>query len=921
MLLVVLLLGGALTARAQQAPPTVFNGSVRLRESGEAVAGANVILQTADGKSVLGFSSTDANGAYSIQFRGRKDTVMLKVTGFNVKPAVRVVSFKSQTVNFSVAYEKMTIREVLVKSESVKRRGDTLNYYVASYIDSLDRNIGDVLKKMPGIDVKSNGQILYNSKPINKFYVEGLDMMGGSYGQAVNNVRAKDIASVQVLENHQPIKALKEISFSDKAAINLKLKDKAKGTFASTMVLGAGIKPWMWYASVAAMQFSAGFQFLATYKTNNSGEDVTSELNSFYGGLAEISPMAAVHKPSVPGIDKGRYMDNATHALSANVLLKLDSIRTVTVQGKYIHDLEKFASNSRTVYYIAEAEPLEIAENTFAAELGDGFEAGIHYNANARKRYTDENFTARADIDSRYGYVKTGADSIAQQYAGTPKVRLKNHFRAEKVVAGRRLSFSSDIDYGQLPEELRVTPVVFPQIFGAEKIDVGSIVQSADDRKFNATNSIKFGWQINRLHIGSGVGLNADVERLRSNICRADAGGALLVSPDSLTNDILWRRFDAQVPLYISYFGGGCDISFTAVADYMNLNMKDAVRGSGETMNRVFVTPSLMVSGRLTPDLKYHIFAFMGHDVGGSATNIYSGYVMSDYRVVSSYDGKVPESRSANVSTGIDYGDALISMFGSLEATYYRNRTNLMYGYEYVGSLARIESYSMDNLTQGYSFSGKIEKRFDDIATTVGVPVSYTRSYMSVLRQGKVMPTAFWILPLGLNVSTVMLKRKLRIDYDLTCSCSQSILYGVDVVPGSVAFGSATSGCVASESTASGSVAAGNATSGSGTEALEPIDALSQKLDISYMPSKSLSFRVTGEHYYNGSISIGSRSMFFLDAGITYKNPTVEYILSGRNLLNTTSFNQALYTDATAYSYAYKLRPLSLMLKVRFSIR
>jgi hypothetical protein len=879
-----LLLFGAVAVEAQQVPTTVIDGSVRFKENGEAVVGANVLLMDEDGKVVLGFASTDSDGNYAIRYNARRDTVVLKVTGFNVKPVIRTVPLRNQTVNFEVEYDKIAIREVVVKAKPVERRGDTLNYYVSSYIDSLDRNIGDVLRKMPGIDVKSNGQILYNNKAINRFYIEGLDMMGGGYGQAVNNVRAGDIASVQVLENHQPVKMLEGISFSDKAAINLKLRNKSKGTFTSTVTLGGGYKPYMWYAAIAAMQFSAGHQFLATFKTNDCGEDITSELNSFYDGLADLNPIAYVHTPSTPGVDRERYMDNITHALSTNALFKLDSDRTITVKCKYIHDFEKFASQSRTVYYLPDAEPLEIAENTFAAEKGDAMEIGMHYNGNSSKRYVDESFTARADFDSHYGYVKTGEDSVAQRYDGTPKVRFDNRFHSYKVVRGCRLSFMSTTDYGQLPDELTVTPVVFPEIFGEEKIDVGSVVQYANTRKFDTKNSVNFDWRIKNFGIAGGLGANADIERLKSSLCRTDSSGSLMTSPDSLTNDIYWRRLDVLMPLYLSYYDGDLSISFSATADYMNLHINDAVRGTDREMNRVFVNPSLMISGKISPDLKYHFYAFTGNELGSGASNICSGYVMSDYRVVSSYDGKIAEAKSANLSAGLDYGNALVSVFGTLEASYYRRKSNLMYGYEYSGSLTRIESYAIDNMTQGYSLSGRIEKRFDDIATTVGMPVSYSRSYLSVLRQGTVMPTACWSLPVGLNISTDMLKRMLRINYSLTCSRSQSIIYG-------------------------------------STDKLDPIDALSQKLDVNVTAVKGLTFNVTGEHYYNSEVENGSRSMFFLDAGVTYKTPTVEYILAGRNLLNTTSFNQALYTDITAYSYVYKLRPWSLMFKVRFNIR
>lgn len=98
-------------------------------------------------------------------------------------------------------------------------------------MDETDRSIGDVLKKLPGVQVLSSGQILYQNKAISKFYVEGLDLLKGKYGIATQNIEAKNVASVQVLENHQPIKALKDMEIPEEAAINLKLKQSALGAF------------------------------------------------------------------------------------------------------------------------------------------------------------------------------------------------------------------------------------------------------------------------------------------------------------------------------------------------------------------------------------------------------------------------------------------------------------------------------------------------------------------------------------------------------------------------------------------------------------------------------------------------------------------------------------------------------------------
>lgn len=82
--------------------------------------------------------------------------------------------------------------------------------------------------------------ITYKGKPINKFYIENMDALQGRYGIATNNISASDIATVQVLENHQPIKALEQSNPSDYAAINLILRSGVKGVFTATAHLGLG---------------------------------------------------------------------------------------------------------------------------------------------------------------------------------------------------------------------------------------------------------------------------------------------------------------------------------------------------------------------------------------------------------------------------------------------------------------------------------------------------------------------------------------------------------------------------------------------------------------------------------------------------------------------------------------------------------
>ena len=124
-------------------------------------------------------------------------------------------------------------------------RGDTVSYIVSAFANSNDKSIGDVIAKIPGFDVdKISGKISYEGKPISKFYIEGLDMLGGKYGVATNTLPQGDVGTVEVMRRHQPIRVLEDFTFTDDAAINIKMKDGAKSHWVTS---------WKWQVDMVIM--------------------------------------------------------------------------------------------------------------------------------------------------------------------------------------------------------------------------------------------------------------------------------------------------------------------------------------------------------------------------------------------------------------------------------------------------------------------------------------------------------------------------------------------------------------------------------------------------------------------------------------------------------------------------------------------
>ena len=186
-------------------------------------------LQVAD-SSVAAYSMTDEDGRYGMQLVTEAEEILVRLTGFNVKRQMRRIRSVSQTVNFRAEEESIALREVQIKAQKLWGNRDTLNYLVAAYITDYDRTIGDVLKQLPGITI-DGGVIKYQGEPINHFYIENMDVLQGRYKIAVDGLKADDVATVQVLENHEHVKALQDQVPPESAAINLRLKEKAKGVW------------------------------------------------------------------------------------------------------------------------------------------------------------------------------------------------------------------------------------------------------------------------------------------------------------------------------------------------------------------------------------------------------------------------------------------------------------------------------------------------------------------------------------------------------------------------------------------------------------------------------------------------------------------------------------------------------------------
>jgi Outer membrane protein beta-barrel family/CarboxypepD_reg-like domain len=137
--------------------------------------------------------------------------------------------------NIPVITKAKLLEEVIVKQKfaAIRIKGDTTEYNADSFKVRANANVQDLLKKLPGIQVNSRGEITAQGEKVEKVLVDGEEFFSDDPAVVTQNLRADAVSKVQVFDKKSEQAAFTGIDDGQKAkTINLELKDdKKKGFF------------------------------------------------------------------------------------------------------------------------------------------------------------------------------------------------------------------------------------------------------------------------------------------------------------------------------------------------------------------------------------------------------------------------------------------------------------------------------------------------------------------------------------------------------------------------------------------------------------------------------------------------------------------------------------------------------------------
>lgn len=684
------------------AGPGELRGTVVDADTDEPVAGCIV-------KSKGAFTSTDKDGRFVITPRADADSVSFRFMGY--APLKLPVSADLSVVRLNP--EATQLNDVIVEAPDIYAKGDTLVFNVAKYANGKDNAIIDVIKRLPGIKVKEDGTIEYQGKPINKFYLDGNDFIGGQYGLATNNISHKDVASVEVMENHQPVKALEGIEFPEEAGINLKLKEDARSRWVGVAQATAGVQPFLYDGSLYTMRIAPKNQNIITLKADNTGWNPANEIQEHDFADMFSSDYTSNLWPEYIAADivnapltEKRTRDNLSWLANAITAWRSGDT-SMRLKLNYMGDRLDFNSGVTTDYF-SQHIPRFVQNNSQRTRTHD-LSAQFFSQTNKRGYYLKEKLTVAGIYDKSNSAI-SGSFDLAQRVS-RKSFSANNDLKLVKRNEKKLFTLISRNTFAHRPDRLLIA--------GDENAQ-----QSLGTTDLRSTTETKFGKMTRFWKYYATAGLDLDWHRMNGT----------LSGLGEFDNDGVHEAFLSS--LYatpqVDYERNGWRASFRMPLKWLHYS----ISGQHDYIN---ASPYLYVKRQLTA--KSDISGSVAYSLGSPQPwlNITTP-VLSDYRNL--FIAENPDKYSQNVAATLSYRyrNPLKSLFFNLSATYNHSRSSIMSNQLFVGDFI-VSSYA-DRLNNSNSWyvKGGFSKGLGHSKLVAGCDVDASVSSASSMRDNAVVP-------------------------------------------------------------------------------------------------------------------------------------------------------------------------------------
>ena len=622
----------------------------------------------------------------------------------NQSPRTHIVFMKPSTV---------ALREVQIKAPPISARNDTLVYRVSAFTKAGDRHLEDVLKRLPGVKVSANGTVSIQGKAINKFYIEGMDLMGNNYNQVTQNMPIDAVTSVEVLENHQPVKMLQGKQLSDKAALNIKIDKSHKSRPFGELEGGLGLSPTRWDNRAFVTHIANKSQLLLSGKMNNTGNDLSEETTEHID-VTDLEAFEPITSPLLTTdlvqeqLPQNRYLYNKSYAGGVNFLRKLSDNSTLRFNTQLYEDHS--SRNNSIEYIFGGFHPLSLREDASMKKKDFTIVPILKYELNSANTFVSDELRVSVSKKSAITAILSNESSINETVKTHPSY-IQNYFSSSFPVGNTILQAKSLIRYFDRTESLN-------------DISDSTII-------YNCSNRYAF-----KSFVAKGT-LSTKFLLFRNYL---DLGVKAYYHNNSYDYNGNTHHQDLNVifsPSYYVKYGKRSGLTIALPIGWMYARLLPV---NESIKNRGFfsLSPEISFNHAFSDEFSLGFSASIGNS--NDTKPFYSpDFLRIGYRTVYLYDSNLYKNTDYLLSLRLKYRNLASMFFSNLSVSYSNGKRESYFHYDYTDSLNIIRQMQGENNYKTFIINGMADKTFVDAGLSLKTEITYNQNSYLLSQSSELM--------------------------------------------------------------------------------------------------------------------------------------------------------------------------------------
>ena len=712
---------------------------------GNTIMGANVIAVEKETKILDGFGISSDTGFFRVSLKKNTDyQIKISFIGFQQIELDLNIN-EDYEKNFILEEQAEALDEVeLVYEMPVTIKGDTIVYNADSFNTGSEKKLGDVLKNLPGIEVKEDGTIEVEGKEVTKITVEGKDFFDGDSKLATQNLPANVVGKVQVLRNFTEAGQLRSVTNNeDNVAINISLKTGKDKFWFGELIGGIGNDD-SYVAAPKIFYYAKNLSMSILTNSNNIGEPVLSRrdffrfgggfnnLNAQTGTSINISSDGAgitnLQNNRAKSIDADLGAYNFTHSpndkweLSGFALLsKTKNILEEKVDRVY----SATSAVQKTSDYIVQDNEQQLYK--FTTEYNPNDRLQTEYNLLIKSASDIEN-TELTSSSSRVGSSNPENENINVFKAQKPssinqELKVYYTLNEDHIFSFEAQHLSQDEDpFYQAIKTIQPFKSIIPLETNQSNFNINQFRDTHTDKIEGKLDYYYILTPKSNLNLTLGI---TDVnQKFNSNIFQIlDNKSQTKFNEEVLVNDVNFNFTDAYFSFRYRFISGifTFDPGFT-IHSYKTNNTQLGVMSSDSFYD---IRPNFDVFMKFK-DAESLRFNYRLITQFTDVNNLAKGYVFNNYNSFSQGNPTLEAAKVNNFS--LNYRSINIFTFTNIFARLnYTKRSNSIQNKTTITGINRVSSVENSNIPrESYSAFGRIDKRFKNFRAGFNMNFNYS---------------------------------------------------------------------------------------------------------------------------------------------------------------------------------------------------